>query len=74
LFLQGSDFRKAMGFDKIKSTWFDARLEGERVTFSGHGYGHGVGMCQWGAKGMADEGKTYREILKFYYPGARIGN
>ena len=38
----------------------------------GRGFGHGVGLCQWGAQGMAAEGKTAEDILQFYYPGAVI--
>jgi stage II sporulation protein D len=41
---------------------------GNGWVFAGKGYGHGVGMCQWGANGMAKNGKTYREILARYYP------
>lgn len=41
-------------------------------TISGKGNGHGIGMCQWGAKAMADKGKNYKQILKHYYPGAKI--
>ena len=41
-------------------------------TFNGRGYGHGVGISQWGCKHMADIGKTYTEILGFYYDGAEI--
>ena len=40
--------------------------------FNGHGWGHGVGMSQYGAKGMADQGFTYDEILDFYYPGTYL--
>jgi len=40
--------------------------------FSGEGWGHGVGMCQWGACRMAALGSTYRQILQFYYPGAAV--
>jgi len=40
--------------------------------FSGKGWGHGVGMCQWGARGMALSGYKYRQILKQYYPGTSI--
>ncbi|MCR4428939.1 MAG: SpoIID/LytB domain-containing protein [Caldiserica bacterium] len=42
------------------------------ITFHGNGWGHGVGMSQWGAKARADEGKSYREILAFYYQGITI--
>ena len=46
---------------------------GKQIEFSdGRGYGHGVGMCQWGAEGKAKRGWTSEEILGFYYPGANI--
>ena len=38
------------------------------------GWGHGVGMCQWGAKGMAEQGYTSRQILEFFYPGTSLGS
>jgi stage II sporulation protein D len=41
--------------------------------FVGKGWGHRVGLCQWGAKVMADKGFSYKKILKFYYPGTEIG-
>lgn len=72
IFLQGSDLRRIIGYENVKSTWFDVKLDGDRVSFTGHGFGHGVGLCQWGAKGMSEAGKNYREILKFYYPGTRV--
>jgi stage II sporulation protein D len=43
------------------------------VTISGHGFGHGVGLSQWGAQQRAAAGQTYRQILSFYYPGATLG-
>ena len=42
-------------------------------TFDGRGFGHGIGMSQYGAKGMAAEGATAEEILAHYYRGARLG-
>jgi stage II sporulation protein D len=42
------------------------------VVFSGVGYGHGVGLCQWGAKQRSEDGFDYREILSYYYPGAKL--
>lgn len=56
----------------LKSTWFDARREGSEYVFEGRGYGHGVGLSQWGAHAMAEQGKSYREILSFYYTGVQI--
>ena len=66
------DFRKAVGTKKIKSTRFTIRRRGPRITFKGIGYGHGVGLCQWGAKGMAEEKYDYKKILSFYYSGAQL--
>jgi len=56
----------------LKSTWFDARRNGATYVFEGRGHGHGVGLNQWGAHAMAEQGKTYREILSFYYTGAHV--
>ncbi|MEM9347426.1 MAG: hypothetical protein AAGB26_12490, partial [Planctomycetota bacterium] len=44
----------------------------DTVTISGRGFGHGVGMCQFGAQHMASAGNRHDKILGFYYPGARI--
>ena len=46
--------------------------EGDKVLISGRGYGHGVGMSQWGANAMARRGHTYEEILKFYFTGVEV--
>ena len=72
IFLRGTDFRSILGNTNLRSTWFTAKASGSDYIFHGRGYGHGVGMCQWGAKGMSEEGKTYQEILEFYYPKAVI--
>jgi stage II sporulation protein D len=71
--LLGNDFRRMLGYDRFKSTLFAVAIDGEWARFSGRGYGHGVGMCQWGAKGMAEAGYTSRQILEFYYPGTTAG-
>jgi stage II sporulation protein D len=68
--LRGNDFRRMIGYDTFKSTLFAVAIDAPWARFSGRGYGHGVGMCQWGAKGMAELGRTARQILEFYYPGA----
>lgn len=52
----------------LPSTFFTVKRKGNIFLFEGKGYGHGVGLCQWGAKKMAEQGKTYREILKYYFP------
>jgi stage II sporulation protein D len=66
------NFRKAIGYTVIKSTNFDVRTNGDEVSFTGTGYGHGVGLCQWGAKQRAGDGFNYREILSYYYPGTKL--
>lgn len=58
----------------LKSTNFQWRLEGENLIFKTIGYGHGVGLCQYGANGMAQAGHTFREILQHYYSGVDIEN
>ena len=63
-------FRLATGIRSCKIDKISVRKND--VQFSGKGYGHGVGMCQDGANGMAKSGKDYRKILKNYYPGAKI--
>jgi stage II sporulation protein D len=71
--LRGNDFRRMLGYDTFKSTLFAVAVDGEWARFSGRGYGHGVGMCQWGAKGMAEQGYVARSILEFFYPGTTLG-
>lgn len=73
LSLTSNDFRKYMGFSQIKSTDFTTQKNGNDFVFAGHGFGHGVGMCQWGAKGMAENGYSYIDIIKYYYPRTVIG-
>ena len=58
--------------DPLKSTWFSAQRDGSAYVFEGRGHGHGVGLNQWGAHAMAEQGMSYREILSFYYTGAQI--
>ena len=64
---------RTLGWDSLKSTLFDVRREGIQFVFRGYGAGHGVGLCQKGADVMGLEGRTYREILAFYYPGTAVG-
>lgn len=76
--VQANAFRQAVNRaarrEVLKSTWFEARRSGSRYVFAGRGYGHGVGLSQWGAHGMANEGRSYRDILAFYYQGTTITN
>ena len=72
LSLTGDQFRKAIGYSVIKSTNFTVRVENREAIFSGLGNGHGVGLCQWGAKQRALDGFGYAEILSYYYPGTDL--
>ena len=72
--LRGNDFRRMVGYDTLKSTLFAVAVDGEWARFAGRGYGHGAGMCQWGAKGMAEQGYSARQILDFFYPGTTLGS
>jgi stage II sporulation protein D len=62
----------AIGPDLVKSTRFNARVEGDQVIFNGKGWGHGVGLCQEGAQGMANQGYSAFDILRHYYLGIMI--
>lgn len=64
--------RKILSDSCLYSSWFDITDNGDSFMFKGHGWGHGVGLCQIGAVRMAFEGKNYREILEFYYPGLKL--
>lgn len=66
------EFRHWIGTTRLKSTRFGVERVGEDWHFAGHGYGHGVGMSQWGAYRMAGEGRSYREILSFFYGGLQM--
>lgn len=70
--LTGKDFRQMLGPNEIRSTRFDVSIAWGVLEIEGLGWGHGVGMCQWGAYGMASKGKKAEEILKYYYPGTEI--
>ena len=67
--IRGVDFRKALS---LNSTNFTYEFNGDYITFHCKGYGHGVGMSQWGANAMAKNGSNYEEILKHYYTGVEI--
>lgn len=56
----------------LRSSWFTMTPAGDSITISGRGYGHGVGLCQDGAKHMAEKKQTYDRITGFYYPGTLI--
>jgi len=72
ILVRTNDLRGYLGHDLLRSTHFTVRRKDGDLCFEGKGWGHGVGLCQWGARAMAREGIGYREILQFYFPGARI--
>jgi stage II sporulation protein D len=65
--LTGNEFRLLLDPQKLKSTYFTLKKEKDIFFISGKGWGHGIGMCQWGAKGRGENGFKYEEILKHYY-------
>ncbi len=67
--LSGAELRQLFG---LRSAAFTYRLEKDAVVFSVAGYGHGVGLSQYGANIMASKGSSYEQILKYYYSGVQI--
>lgn len=65
----GSDIRQTFG---LRSAAFEIEYSDKKFSFTVRGYGHGVGLSQWGAKGMAEQGSGYEEILKHYYQNIKI--
>ena len=71
--LRGNEIRNIIrnsnGKSILWSTMFDVKLNSNSVVLSGKGFGHGVGLCQWGAISLSQSGWDFKEILEFYYPG-----
>src|SRR5437870_5181651 len=72
LYLKGEDLRRVLGYTVVASTQFDIEFSGLRLQFTGRGAGHGVGLCQWGAKELAERGYPAETILRYYYPGTEL--
>ena len=70
--ISGDQFRLAISARQMRSTAFSMQKRGERLTFTGRGYGHGVGMCVIGAGRRARRGESMAQILAQYYPGLTI--
>ena len=64
---------RTLGWNHIRSDLYTVVVANDMLHFTGHGYGHGVGLCQTGAFQMAFEHQTSAEILAFYFPGTRVG-
>lgn len=69
LTFRGIDFRKALA---LNSACFSMKVEGNTLFVNTRGFGHGVGLCQYGANGMAQKGYSFQEILSYYYPGTLL--
>ncbi|HEX3877705.1 MAG TPA: hypothetical protein VHW24_12010, partial [Bryobacteraceae bacterium] len=76
--ISASAFRFAigreLGWNTLRSDRFDAHSAAGKISFDGRGSGHGVGLCQHGADEMGTEGRSYHDILAYYYPGTEIGS
>ncbi|MEI8011781.1 MAG: SpoIID/LytB domain-containing protein [Candidatus Omnitrophota bacterium] len=70
--IDGKLFRDIIGPNVLRSNKFDIEMQGWFVDFVGFGWGHGVGLCQWGAYRMSEAHYNYRQILDFYYPSSRL--
>lgn len=68
--IQANDLRRLLGFSNLRSAHFKVEERWDSFIFSGRGFGHGVGLCQWGAQRWAKQGKDFRFILQHYYPNA----
>ncbi len=69
--LTGRRFRELLGANRLRSLNFTIQIQPGKVSLDGFGWGHGVGLCQWGAFGMARNGCGMDEILSFYFPQAK---
>ena len=67
--ISGTTLRRALG---LRSTSFTVQYQSGNFSFTTRGYGHGVGLSQWGTKAMAEQGKSYADILAHYYPGTQL--
>ncbi|MFD1953916.1 stage II sporulation protein D [Paenibacillus thailandensis] len=65
----GREVREKLGLASSQFTW---KVEGDSIAITTYGYGHGIGMSQWGANGMAKEGRNALDILAYYYTGAEV--
>lgn len=68
----GNEFRRLMGWGRVRSTRFELRFDQDTFLLTGTGFGHGVGLCQWGAQGMDRAGLDHAHILLHYFPGTEL--
>jgi len=72
IILKAEDLRQALGYSILPSTNFRITSFGKELQFQGMGFGHGVGLCQWGTKVLAEKGFHFEKILLYYYPGVTL--
>ena len=83
--MTAEDFRRAANFSsadgaikppakELRSSNLRASIDGHNVTFEGHGFGHGVGLCQHGAEALARGGMVHQDILRWYYPQIELAS
>jgi len=65
--LTGNEFRLLFPASKVRSTYFSSEKKGDSLVLNGRGWGHGVGMSQWGAKGRGEKGYNFEQILSHYF-------
>ena len=71
--VNATGLRLALGSTKMRSTLLTSlKIENGKVHMAGKGYGHGVGLSQWGAKALAEQGQNFADILAHYYPGTSL--
>lgn len=70
--MSAKDFRQALGPNIIRSANFTSRIDSGVVYFEGLGWGHGVGLCQWGMQEMANKGSKHEQILQYYFPQSKL--
>ncbi|MCB1147391.1 MAG: SpoIID/LytB domain-containing protein [Leptospiraceae bacterium] len=71
--MRGTVFRSKMGATRVKSTLFGIRMQNGKIAIAGKGFGHGVGMDQWGTKFLVEKhGKSYKDVIAHYFPGTRV--
>jgi stage II sporulation protein D len=70
--MSAKDFRNIVGPNSVRSVNFTVSIVGTDAVFEGLGWGHGVGLCQWGAYFMSKQGYSADKILQYYYPGSDV--
>ncbi|MDQ5966507.1 MAG: SpoIID/LytB protein [Cyanobacteriota bacterium erpe_2018_sw_39hr_WHONDRS-SW48-000098_B_bin.30] len=63
---------QSFGWGQVPSMQYDFVRTGDKYVFTSYGAGHGIGLCQWGAQGLSQSGKDYKQILKYYFPEATV--